>query len=141
MNKYTTWLKITAGCQILTGLAHAMSFLVSPKPANDTEKHLTELLQNYAFDLGAGFHRTMDQLIDVISAHFSLAYILAGLINWYLATKKADPALVTGIVNINLFVFAISVVLNLLFAFLPPITLTCLSFLFLLLTRFSLAKS
>lgn len=141
MNKYTTWLKITAACQILTGLAHAMSFLVSPEPANDTERHLTELLRNYTFDLGAGFHRTMEQLINVVSAHFSLAYILAGLINWYLASKKADTAMVTGIVNINLFVFTISVVLNLLFAFLPPITLTGLSFLFLLLTRFSLAKT
>jgi hypothetical protein len=141
MKSYITWLKITAAVQILTCLAHAMSFLMRPSPQNDTEKQLFDLLETYSFDMGAGFHRTMEQLINVLSAHFSLAYLLAGLINWYLAITKPNPSVIKGILNINLLIFAISVVVNVMMAFLPPITLTVLSFLLLVITRFSMPKS
>ncbi len=139
MKNYWLWLKITAILQLLTGLAHAMSFLVTPEAANDTEKHLLDLLQHYLFDLG-GFHRTMNQIIHVLSAHFSLAYLFAGLLNWYLSRKKAGPNILRGIIHIQLFIFTISTLLNLWFAFLPPMILTGLCWLSLVITRISLPQ-
>lgn len=140
MKNHITWVKITAVFQIITGLAHAMSFLMRPAPQNDTEKQLFDLLETYRFDMGAGFHRTMADLMNVISAHFSIAYILAGMINWYLASQRVPVSLLKGVIGINLLMFAISAVLNIALAFLPPITLTVISFILLALTRLSLAK-
>ena len=140
MNNPIALLKATAIVQILTGLVHAMSFLAKPSPQNDEEKQLFTLVENYVFDMGAGFHRTMGDLISVLSAHFSLAFILAGLINWFLATQRAPIEILKGVIGINLLIFGISAILNVLLAFLPPITLTVITFLLVIVTRISLSK-
>jgi len=135
MKRYTIWLKTTAILQILTALIHSSSFLSKPVAANETEETLFNLITTYHRDMGAGFNPTYSDLFTAVSACFALLYLLGGLINWYLLAKNADISIMKGITTINLIVFAITAVIMYLFAFLPPIILTALVFLTLIVSR------
>ncbi|MCW5911557.1 MAG: hypothetical protein KIT62_10805 [Cyclobacteriaceae bacterium] len=140
MKKYTTWLKTASVFQFITAVIHATSLFLKPPPANDTEKQLFELMDTYKFDFGAGFHRTMGELTLALSACFCLVCLLGGLINWYLIRKKADTEIMKGIITINLVVFGICFGLMATFAFLPPIVLSGLIFLFLIPARLTISN-
>jgi len=141
MKNYITWLKITAISQIIIALIHSISFFVTLPPNNETEKQLFGLIDTYKLDLGAGFHRTMNELTLVFSACFGLLYLLGGLLNWYLLRKKVEPQIMKGVITINLVIFGICFVLTIIFAFLQPIILTGLVVLFLILSRFTVPKN
>lgn len=141
MKKYTTWVKTAAIFQLITAVIHATGLFLKPPPANNTERQLFELMNTYALDLGAGFHRTMGELTVALSACFSLVCLLGGLINGYLVRKKADPEMMKGIITINLVVFGICFGLMAVFTFLPPIILSGLIFLFLVISGITLHKN
>ena len=141
MKNYITWLKTTAISQFIIAIIHAISLFFSIPPSNETEKQLFALMDNYKFDLGAGFHRTMNELTLVFSACFCLLYLFGGLLNWYLLRKKVEPQILKGVITINLIVFGICFVLTTIFAFLFPIILTGLIVLILILSRFAIRKN
>jgi hypothetical protein len=141
MKNYITWLKITAISQIIIAIFHSISLFVSLPPSNETEKQLFTLIDTYKLDLGAGFHRTMNELTLVFSACFCLLYLLGGLLNWYLLRKKVEPRIMKGVITINLVIFGICFVLATIFAFLIPIILTGLVLPFLILSRFTIPKN
>jgi hypothetical protein len=141
MKNYTTWLKTTAISQFIVAIIHAITLFVTLPPNNETEKQLFTLIDNYKLDLGAGFHRTMNELTLVFSACFCLLYLLGGLLNWYLLRKKVEPQIMKGVITINLVVFGICFVLTTIFAFLEPIILTGLIVLFLILSRLTVPKN
>lgn len=138
MKNYISWLKAAAIFQFLTAIIHVASLFITPVPANDTEKQLYNLMDTYKFDFGAGFYRTMNELMLPLSACLTLLCLLGGMINWYLLKKKTDSAIMKGIININLIVFGISFILTAKFAFLPPIILMGLIVLFLIVARIKL---
>ena len=140
MKKYSTWLKTTAIMQLITALIHATTLFVTLPPNNDTEKQLFTLMDTYRFDLGAGFHRTMGELLLALSACFCLVCLLGSLLNWYLLRKKVGPEIMKGVININLLVFGILFVLTATFAFLMPVILSGLIFLFLILSRLTINR-
>lgn len=127
--------------QFITGLLHGLSFFAEPQPANDTERQLQELLNNYKSDMGAGFHRSVGELFISISACFTLLFLFGGLINWYLLRKKVSNDLLSGMVSIQVIIFGICFVVMLLFAFLPPIVLSGMVFLTLLLGWVTIRKT
>ena len=141
MKKYSTWLKTAAIMQFITALIHATTLFVTLPPNNETEKQLLTLMDTYKFDLGAGFHRTMGEMLLVLSACLSLVCLLGGLLNWYLLRKKVEPETMEGVININLLVFGILFGLTAMFAFLMPIILSGLIFLFLLFSRFTITRT
>jgi hypothetical protein len=141
MKNYKIWLKTAIFFQFLTTVIHAVTLFTSLPPSNDTEKQLFALMDNYKFDLGAGFHRTMSEMTLTLSASFCLFCLLASLVNWYLLRKRAEPGIIKGIININLFLFGICFVLVVIFAFLLPIILIGLILLFLFLSRITMAAS
>lgn len=141
MKNYTTWLKTTAIIQFITAVVHMPSFFFTPPPVNDTEKHFWDLMEHYRFDLGSGFHRTFSDLTTALSSCFPLLCILAGLINWYLISKKVEVQVMIGIININLLVFGVYLIIVLRFAFLPPIVLIGLVFLSLVIARFTIKRA
>src|SRR4029078_1833025 len=102
-------------------------------PKNETEKQLFTLMDTYKFDFGAGFHRTMGELLFALSDCFCLVCLLGSLLNWYLLRKKLPAQTMEGVININLVVFGILLVLTIMFAFLLPIVQSGLIFLFLVL--------
>ena len=140
MKKYTTWLKTAAIFQFINVIIHTTSFFITPAPNNETEKQLFTLMDTYQFDLGAGFHRTMSELTLVFSACLGLVCLLGGLLNWYLLRKKIEPEIMKGVITINLLVFGILFGLTATFAFLPPIILSGLIFLFLIVSRLTMTR-
>lgn len=131
MKKYTFWLKAAAIMQFLTAIVHSISLFTDPIPENEQEKQLIDLMDTYKLDFGAGFHRTMNELMTPLSACLSLLCLLGGLINWYILQKKLSAEIVKGIIIINFIVFGICFGLIVVFAFLPPIVMTGLIFVFL----------
>jgi membrane associated rhomboid family serine protease len=127
--------------QFITAVIHAMTLFMKPPPTNDTEKQLFALMDTYKFDFGAGFHRTMGELTLALSACFCLVCLLGGLLNWYLLRKKVEPEIMKGVITINLIVFGICFGLMATFTFLPPVVLTSLIFLFLILSRLAIYRS
>ena len=141
MKDYTTWLKAAAIFQFILAVIHVTTLFITTLPNNETEKQLFTLMSTYQFDFGTGFHRTMGELTLELSACFSLLYIFGSLINWYLLRKKTDTEIMKGVITINLIVFGICFCLIVLFAFLLPIILSGLVFMFLILSRFTMRKS
>lgn len=141
LKNYYFWIKAVILLQTLTFLAHSMSFFFTPVGENDTERQLIELMQSYHSDMGAGFVPTTQDILTAFSACFVLLYLLGALINWQLLRVKADLITWKGIIHINLFVYGISFGVMAFFTFLPPIILTGLVFLCLLIARFTFPKS
>ncbi len=140
MKNYTTWLKTASIVQFITAMIHAVSLFITPAPNNETEKQLFSLMDTYQFDFGAGFHRTMNELVLVFSASFCLINLLGGLLNWYLLRKKVAPEIMKGVITINLVIFGTCFVLITKYAFLPPIILSGLLVLFLVFARITIGR-
>ena len=126
--KFSFWIKTAVLLQILTAVAHSLSFLSDPVGTNDQEKMLIELMNTYQMDLGAGYHRTMTEVVNALSACFSLLYLFGALINWYLLRQQASPSLMKGVLGINLAIFGFTFALMVVLTFLPPIVMTGLTF-------------
>ena len=141
MQKYPAWLKTAAVLQFIAALIHAATLFVSPSPGNETERQLFSLMDTYRFDFGAGFHRSMNDLVFPLSACYVLVCLLGSLLNWHLLRKKATPGIMTGVININLLIFGILLVLTVMFAFLMPIIISALIFLPLLISRIMIARA
>ena len=141
MKKYSTWLKIAAIFQFIAAIMHSISLFVSLPPSNETERQLFTLMDTYKFDLGIGFHRTMGELMLVFSACLCLVCLLGSLLNWYLLRKKVEPGIMRGVIIINLLVFGILLGLTAMFAFLLPIVLSGLIFLFLIFSRLTIPRT
>lgn len=124
MKNYTFWLKSGVFFQFFTGVVHSLSLLASPKPANETETKLFDLMDNYKFDMGAGYARSMDDLMTSFSICFTLLLFFAGSLNWFLLKKQAGTPIMRGVIRINLVVFSICFVTMALLTFLPPIICT-----------------
>ena len=140
MKNYRICIKTTAVFQFITAATHAISLFATPTPGNETEKQLYNLMSTYQFDLGVGFHRTMDQLTLTLSACLCLLCLLAGLINFYLV-KRVGADIIKGIININLLVFGILFILTAVFAFILPIVQVGVILLCLIVTRIILQKN
>ena len=128
LKRYTFWLKAAIVFLFLTAALHSISFFVAPKIENEKDRQLSDLLHNYYHDMGAGFHRTFFDLFTALSACYPLLCVLAGLTLGYLLWKHIEPALMRGILLINVFVFGICLVVMIVFTFLPPIIMTALIF-------------
>ena len=138
MKNFSSWLKTAAIFQLLTAIIHVTTLFITPTPSNETEKQLYSLMDTYKFDFGAGFHRTMNELMLPLSACLTLLCLFGGMLNWYLLKKKTDTGIMKGVININLIVFGICFVLTAKFAFLPPIIMMGLIVLFLILSRITI---
>ena len=141
MKNYTTWLKAAAIVQFIFAAIHVTTLFIVPIPGNETEKQLFTLMNTYHFDFGAGFHRTMNELTLVFSASLCLLYAFGSIINWYLLQKKADTEIMKGIITISLIIFGILFGIIVKFAFLLPIILSGLVFVFFIFSRLTIRNT
>ena len=141
MKNYSTWLKTAAILQFIAAIIHAITVFITLPPNNETEKQLFSLMDTYKFDFGAGFHRTMSDLVFALSACFCLVCLLGSLLNWYLLGKKLEAEVMRGVITINLLVFGILLVLTITFTFWLPILQSGLIFLFLVFSRVAVTNN
>jgi len=134
--RYTFWLWVAVVLQLLTALGHSLSFFITPVATSDTERQLLELMTSYQMDMGGGIHRSMQQLLNALSACFPLLYLLGALNNIYVLRKRVELSLIKGLVVIQLIVFGIGFGVMAVLTFLPPIILTGLVFMTLSISYF-----
>jgi hypothetical protein len=140
LKRYRFWLVLAIVFLFLTALIHASTLFLQPAPQNETERQLIELLSNYKQDFGVGFKRSTKELVTALSSCFSLVSLLGALTLTYLLRKRAPEALLKGVVAINTLVFGICFAIMVLFTFLPPIVLTGLIFVCLLIAFILIPK-
>lgn len=134
LKRYRFWLWTAVVLLLLNALIHSLTFFFfQPVPHNETERQLFELMTSYQQDLGAGFKRSTSDLVTALSACFSLVCLLGGLTLGFLLRKQAEVRIMKGVVGIHVLVFGICFAVMVAFTFLPPIVLTGLIFLSLLL--------
>ena len=141
MKKYSGWLTTAAILQFIAAIIHAITLFITLPPNNETEKQLFTLMDTYKLDFGAGFHRTMGELLFALSACFCLVCLLGSLLNWYLLRKKVAPEIMKGVITINLLVFGILLGLTIAYAFLMPVILSGLIFIFLIFSRLAVTRA
>jgi hypothetical protein len=124
IKKYSFWFKDAIALQFVTGIFHLLSFLSKPEPKNDSEKQLFDLMTNYRFDLGSGFLRSMEDLMNSFSIAFALLLFFSGILNLFLLKSNLSNKIMKGIILINLFTYLICFVAMCLLTFLPPIICT-----------------
>jgi hypothetical protein len=134
------WLKAAIFFQFLTGFFHLLSFLSIPIPANESEKQLFDLMSNYKFDLGAGFQRSMENLMNSFSITFALLLFFSGVLNLFLSRSRLPINTMKGLILINLFTYLICFITMSLLTFLPPIICTGLIVITLLLSHLRIGK-
>lgn len=125
---------------LLNALIHTLTFFFQPSPQNETERQLFDLMANYRQDFGAGFKRSTKELVNALSACFSLVCLLGGLTLMFLARKQVDVRILKGVVGIHAVIFGICFAVMAKFTFLPPIVLTGGIFLSLLLSYFLIPR-
>jgi hypothetical protein len=140
IKKYQFWLKSAIVLQSLTAFFHSLSFLNDPVAENATEQQLLDLMSSYHIDAGAGFTPNMQDLFTAMSSCFSLLVLMGALINWFLLRVKAEERVLKGIIIIELIIFGICFLTMAFLTFLPPIILTGLIFLTLILSYWTLTN-
>ena len=132
LKRYTFWLTAGVLFLFLNGIIHTLSFFVTAEPKNETERQLYQLINEYHPDMGAGFHPSFLNLFTALSACYSLLCALGGFSLGYLLLKQADAELMRGMILINVIIFGVCLLLMAIFTFLPPVVLTGLVFINLL---------
>jgi hypothetical protein len=124
LKRYGLWLVLAIVFLFLTALIHGSTLFFQLAPQNETERQLIELMTSYKQDFGAGFKRSTKELVTALSSCFSLVSLLGGLTLTYLLRKRAEPGLLKGVVAIHAAVFGVCFAIMVAFTFLPPIILT-----------------
>lgn len=132
LKRYTFWLSAAVLFQFITAILNSLSMFVTQTPANETERQILTLITTYRMDAGAGFHPTFSNLFTAFSACFSFVCLLGGLLLGYLLIKHAEPAIMRGVIAINVGVFGAIFLVMAWFTFLPLIVFSGLIFLNLL---------
>lgn len=139
--RYRFWLWTSVVLLLLTALIHTSTlFLPPPNPQSDTERQLLHLLVSYKQDFGAGFHRTMKEIFVALSACFSLVCLLGGLTLLKMNRAEIDLRIFKSVVGIHVLVFGLCFFIMATHTFLPPIILTGLIFLSLLVAYFLIPR-
>jgi hypothetical protein len=132
-SRYTLWLKLAIAFMFITGAVHDVGLFASPEPTSETERHMLELMSTYRLDIGDGFRPTMSNLLTALSSCFTFICVLGGLTNAYLLRRRIATDVLKGVVGIHLLVFGGLFGVLLALTFSPPIVLTGLIVVFLVL--------
>lgn len=132
MKRSKTFFKWAIGFQFLTAILHSVSFISSPRAQSPTEQQMFDLMQ-IPMKMGAGFTPSMYNIFNAMSTSLSILYLFAGMINIYLLRRKIDQTTLKGVLGINVVIFGTSFFIMLFRTFLPPVILTGIVFVLLLL--------
>lgn len=131
LSNFSFWIWGAIIAQLLTAFFHSLSFIAKPKPANETEKQLLDLMQGYKMNMGGGIHRNFRSIFTGVSICFTFIYILGAALNWFFVRSGIGGSLWEGILLIELIIFGIVFLFQAWLTFWPPIIVTGIVFLFL----------
>ena len=137
---YRFWLWLAVVVLLLNALIHSVTLFIQPAAQDETQRQLFDLMTSYKQDFGAGFRRSTKELVTALSSCFSLLCLLGGLTLAFLLRKQAEVRIMKGVVGIHVLVFGICFAVMVAFTFLPPIVLTGLVLLSLLLAYFLMPR-
>lgn len=137
LKRYTFWLWTAVVFQLLTAFFHSLSLFITPEPENEIQRQLMELM-THKMDMGGGFRPSMGNLVTALSSCFSFLCLLGGVTNAFLLRKKAPLDIIRGNVRINILIFGACFAVMAFLTFLPPIILTGLIFICLILAFISM---
>jgi len=140
LKRYRFWLWLAVVVLLLNALIHSVTLFIEPAAQDETQRQLFDLMTSYKQDFGAGFKRSTKELVTALSACFSFLCLLGGLTLAFLLRKQAEARIMKGVVGIHVLVFGICFAVMAVFTFLPPIVLTGLIFLSLLLAYFLMPR-
>ena len=109
--------------QLLTSPIHLLGHLQKPNPANDTERQLLDLLANYKTDFGAGFIRSMGDILSGLSLQYSIFILMIGLINLLALRQQSNARFLRNLSWLNFSFMMICSVNAYVYFFLPPLIL------------------
>lgn len=109
--------------QILTSFIHLTAHFQKPAPTNDQEKQLLGLMASYKMDFGAGFLRSMGDLVAGFSLQYSIFILMVGLINVLALRQVREGPFVRTLCWVNFIFMGICSVNAYIHFFLPPLTL------------------
>jgi hypothetical protein len=132
LSNFSFWISGVIITQFLTAFFHSLSFIAKPKPKNETEKQLLDLMANYKLDMGGGIKKSFKNLFVGVSICFTTIHIFGGVLNWYFVKMGITPELWNGLLLIQLVVYGFIFLMQVRFTFWPPIIVTGLVFVFLL---------
>jgi len=140
LKRYRFWLWLAVVFLLLNALIHSITLFLQPAAQDETQRQLFDLMTSYKQDFGAGFKRSTKELVTALSTCFSLLCLLGGLTLAFLLRKQAEVRIMKGVVGIHVLVFGICFAVMAVFTFLPPIVLTGVIFLSLLLAYFLMPR-
>lgn len=104
---------------IVLGLVHSISLFLKMEPANDTEKQLLDLMNNYRFPM-MGSLRNMAELLRGFSVAFMLSALVLGALD--LAVSGERAGLLKRVALINVLWLAAMMANSLIYFFALPTT-------------------
>lgn len=140
LKKHTTWLVVASVFQLLTGLIHSIGLFNDMQGQNETENQMLDLMNNHQMDMGAGMFHSMMDLFLALSSCFTFMYLLGGINNLFLL-RRLNHSDLKKYLLINILIFGVCFLVMMFMTFLPPIVLTGLVLLFLLLSYFTVPKT
>ena len=129
---FSFWIWGVIITQVLTAAAHSMSFIAKPKPKNEKEVQLIDLMGNYKMDMGGGIKRSFKYIFIGVSICYTFIYIFGAMLNWFFLKPQTESGIWEGILLIQLIIFGIVLLFQMRFTFWPPIIVSGLVFIFLL---------
>ena len=123
-SRYTLWLKLAIAFMFITGAVHSVGLFTTPEPTSEIQRQMLELMSTYRLEIGDGFRPTMTNLVTALSSCFTFICLLGGLTNAYLLRRRVATDILKGVVGIHLLVFGCLFAVLLALTFSPPIVLT-----------------
>lgn len=109
--------KIGGVLLLVLGLVHSLSLISAPVPANDTERQLLDLANNYRFNL-MGSQRSLWNLMRGFSISFMLAALGFGALD--LVLSREPSALLKRVTLLNILWLALMIAISLCYFFAAP---------------------
>ncbi len=109
--------------QIITCPVHLLGHFQKKLPANEQERTLLDLLYSYKTDFGAGFVRSLGDIMSGLSLQYSIFTLMIGLISIFAVRQAPGSPFLRTLCWINFAFMALCSVNAYVYFFLPPLML------------------
>ena len=109
--------------QIITSPIHLIGHFQNPQPRDEQGKLLLHLLATYKIDLGAGFMRSLGDIMNGLSLQYSIFILMVGLINVFAIRQVREGNFIRTLCWLNFAFMAVCSANAFVYFFVPPLSL------------------